>query len=142
MDAALALANGQPLAIADVALRNSIYGEAVEEYALVRLEAADGMIITVEAGYTYASTAVGGDFEWRVSSRNAYAIDRGEDCRLVTLDDQTNRRLVPVPLAERYRYFMRDTLDRLRRGAGPLVGIDECRAAMDLIDKAYERAHS
>lgn len=142
IDAALTLANGEPLAIADVTLRKSLYGEAVEEYALVRLEAASGMIVTVEAGYTFASTAAGGDFEWRVSARNAYAIDRGAESSIVTLDDGLNRRLRPITSAERYRHFMCETFARLRRGAPPLVGIEDCWAAMDLIDKAYERARA
>ena len=87
IDAALALAGGADLAIVSAAIDRRLHGEAVEEYAVVTLRAPDGMIATVEAGYTYASMAPGGDFEWRVSARNAYLIDRGDACRVATLDD-------------------------------------------------------
>jgi predicted dehydrogenase len=140
IDAALVLAGGADLAIASAAIDRRLYGEAVEEYAIVTLRAPDGMIATVEAGYTYASMAPGGDFEWRVSARNAYLIDRGDACRVATLDDAQLRDLAPVPPADRYKAFMADTLDRLARGAAPSVGIGDYLRAMRLIDRAYEAA--
>lgn len=140
IDAALALAGGADLAVVSAAIDRRLYGEAVEEYAIVTLRAPDGMIATVEAGYTYASMAPGGDFEWRVSARNAYLIDRGDACRVATLDDGQVRDLAPIPPADRYKAFMADTLDRLARGAPPSVGIGDYLQAMRLIDRAYQEA--
>lgn len=142
IDAALALADGADLAIVSASIDRRLYGEAVEEYAIVVLRAPDGMIATVEAGYTYASMAPGGDFEWRVSARNAYLIDRGNACRVATLDDGRVRDLTPIPPADRYKAFMADTLDRLARGAAPSVGIGDYLQAMRLIDRAYQEAAS
>lgn len=140
IDAALALAGGADLAIVSAAVDRRLYGEAVEEYAIVTLRAPDGMIATVEAGYTYASMAPGGDFEWSVSARNATLIDRGDACRVATLDDGRLRDLAPVPPADRYKAFMADTLDRLARGAPPSAGISDYLQAMRLIDRAYQEA--
>lgn len=140
IDAALALAGGADLAIVSASVDRRLHGEAVEEYAIVTLRAPDGMIATVEAGYTYASMAPGGDFEWRVSAGNAYLIDRGDACRVATLDDRQVGDLAPIPPADRYKAFMADTLDRLVRGAAPSVGIGDYLQAMRLIDRAYQEA--
>ncbi|MDZ5449622.1 hypothetical protein [Labrys sp. ZIDIC5] len=94
----------------------------------------------MEAGYTYASMAPGGDFEWRVSSANAYLVDRGDHCSTTTLDDAAVRGEPPLLPGERYKAFMADTLARLARGAAPLVGIEDYWRAMTLIDEAYRRA--
>jgi predicted dehydrogenase len=138
IDAALALAGGADLTVVSAAVDRRLYREAVEEYAIVTLRAPDGMIATVEAGYTYASMAPGGDFEWRVSARNAYLLDRGDSCRVATLDDGQLRDLAPIPPADRYKAFMADTLDRLARDAAPSVGIGDYLRAMRLIDRAYQ----
>lgn len=140
IDAALALAGDAELAVVSASVDRRLYGEAVEEYAIVTLRATDGMIATVEAGYTYASMAAGGDFEWRVSARNATLLDRGDTCRVATLDDGRSRDLVPIPPADRYKAFMADTLHRLARGAAPSVGIGDYLRAMRVIDRAYEEA--
>ncbi|KGM36017.1 Gfo/Idh/MocA family protein [Inquilinus limosus] len=140
IDAALALTGGANLVVVSAAIDRRLHGEAVEEYAIVILRAPDGMIATVEAGYTYASMAPGGDFEWRVSARNAYLLDRGDACRVATLDDGQVRDLAPILPADRYKAFMADTLDRLARGAAPSVGIVDYLQAMRLIDRAYQEA--
>lgn len=142
IDAALALAGGADLTVVSALVDRRLHGEAVEEYAIVTLRAPDGMIATVEAGYTYASMAPGGDFEWRVSTRNAYLLDRGDSCRVATLDDGRVRDLAPIPPADRYAAFMADTLDRLARNAAPAVGIGDYLQAMRLIDRAYQEAAS
>jgi predicted dehydrogenase len=142
IDAALALTAGSELRVVSAAVSHRLYGEAVEEYAAVTLEAEDGMITTIEAGYTFASLAAGGDFEWRVSARNAHLLDRGDECRVATLDDGSQRLLAPLPPGERYNAFLADTFDRLARGAPPLVGVEDYWHAMRLIDAAYKEACS
>lgn len=138
IDAALSFAPGARVVGAQIS--SAVHGEAVEEYALVSLRAPDGPVVTVEAGYTYASMAPGGDFEWRVSAGNAYLVDRGESCSVATLDDGALRALAPIPPALRYRAFMADALARIARGDRPAVGIDDYFNAMALIDRAYEEA--
>lgn len=142
IDAALALAGGSELKVVSAAVSHRLYGEAVEEYAAVTLAAEDGMIATIEAGYTFAALAAGGDFEWRISARNAHLLDRGDECRVATLDDGSRRTLTPLPPGEHYNVFLADTFDRLARGAPPLVGIEDYWRAMRLIDEAYKKARA
>jgi len=141
-DAALMLAKGRELSIVSASVSQALYGEAVEEYSLVTLKAADDMIVSVEAGYTYASMAPGGDFEWRVSARNAYLVDRGDTCHSTTLDDGDSREITPLPTDQRYRAFMADTLKRPSRGQAPSIRIEDYWRAMQLIDRAYEKART
>lgn len=116
-----------------------IHGEPVEDYAHLTF-ALGAAVVTVETGYTYASLAPGGDFEWRLSTANAYLVDRGQSAEAVTLDDAARRALRPAPAGGRYDLFMAGTLDALRSGRPPSVGIADYVAAMRLIDTAYAMA--
>ncbi|MEO3432810.1 Gfo/Idh/MocA family oxidoreductase [Inquilinus sp. CAU 1745] len=142
IDAALSLADAaadQDIEIVGVSLDDRLYGEAVEEYAVVILRMPGGMTVSVEAGYTYASMEAGGDFEWRISTRNAYLTDRGAACAVATLDDCAERTLTPLLPADRYDAFMIDTLGRIARGEPPAVGIGDYARAMRLIDRIYQK---
>jgi predicted dehydrogenase len=141
IDAALTLAQGA-LRVVSASIGNRIHRERVEDHAHVSLLDEAGTLFTVEAGYTYASMAPGGDFEWRVATSNAYLIDRGEAAQCATLDDGSVRALPPELPSTRYRVFMADTFDRIRTGAAPAAGIQDYYSAMQLIDMAYEKASS
>lgn len=140
VDAALSLFGDVPPEIAGAVVRNTTHGERVDDYAIATLVRPEGPVVTVEAGYTYASMAPGGDFEWRVAASGATLIDRGDSLSVATLDDGARRDLDPLPAGARYRAFMLDTLDRLRRGVAPLVGFDDYLRAMDLVDRIYAAA--
>lgn len=141
IDAALSLAQGA-LRVTAASVGHRIHREPVEDHAFVTLTDEAGALFTVEAGYTYASMAPGGDFEWRVATANAYLVDYGAVARCATLDDGHTRALEPEYPATRYRLFMADTLDRIRSGAAPAVSIEDYQVAMRLIDEAYEKANS
>lgn len=141
IDAALSLAEGR-LDIVSASIGNRIHDEAVEDHALIVLTDAAGTLFTVEAGYTYASMAPGGEFEWRLVCTNATLTDRGDRAFATTLDDAATRSLAPEPTATRYRLFTADTLRRLRDGRPPAITLDDYLAAMQLIDAAYEKAKS
>lgn len=141
IDAALSLAQGT-LRVVSASISHRIHDEPVEDHAHVTLCDEGGKLFTVEAGYTYASMAPGGDFEWRVATGNAYLIDRGETSHCTTLDDGRNRALPPEHPSTRYRLFMADTFDKLRSGKPPAVGIEDYLAAMQVIDAAYEKANA
>ncbi|QRM29971.1 Gfo/Idh/MocA family protein [Microvirga sp. VF16] len=141
VDAALSVAQGT-LRVISASIGNRIHGERVEDHALLILHDEAGTLFTVEAGYTYASMAPGGDFEWRIATGNAYLIDRGEAAQCATLDDGHTRALAPEHPSTRYRLFMADTFARLRSGEAPAVDIEDYLAAMQIIDAAYERANA
>lgn len=136
VDSALALATGA-LRLVCARIGNRIHRSPVEDYALLVLEDEAGAVFTVEAGYTFASMQPGGDFEWRIAAANAYLTDHGESAFAATLDDAGRRTLPPLPTGIRYNQFMTDTLERLRHGAPPSVGLDDYVRAMRLIDQAY-----
>lgn len=140
IDAALDLLGDTTLAIIGAAQRSATHGEAVEDYAVATLGSPGGPVVTVEAGYTYASMAAGGDFEWRLAAANATFIDRGDACSVATLDDGACRALDPLPAGARYRAFMESTLACLRRGTAPLAGFDDYLRAMRLVDGIYREA--
>ncbi|WP_262272234.1 Gfo/Idh/MocA family protein [Microvirga yunnanensis] len=139
IDAALSLAQGT-LRIVAASVANRLHDEPVEDHAHVVLCDDAGTLFTVEAGYTFASMAPGGDFEWRIATGNAYLIDRGETAQCATLDDGGVRMLAPEHPSTRYRLFMADTFDRLRSGERPTVSLEDYLAAMKVIDAAYEKA--
>lgn len=141
VDAVLSLAQG-PVTLVSASVGNRIHSEAVEDHALLVLTDAAGTLFTVEAGYTYASMAPGGEFEWRMVTTNATLVDRGDSARCVTLDDANIQILAPEPTATRYRLFMADTLQRLRDGRAPTITLNDYLAAMTLIDAAYAKAIS
>lgn len=141
IDAARSLAQGK-LRVLGSAIGNRLHGTAVEDHAQVTLQDEAGALFTVEAGYTYASLAPGGDFEWRVATGNAYLVDRGAQAHCTTLDDGAARPLPVEHPSTRYRLFMADTFARLRDGAMPSIGIEDYHSAMELIDEAYEKANS
>ena len=141
IDAALSLAQGA-LRVVSASISNRIHDEPVEDYAHVTMCDEAGTLFTVEAGYTYASMAPGGDFEWRIATGSAYLIDRGETAQCATLDDGNTRTLEPEHPSTRYRLFMSDTFRKLRSGEAPAVSIEDYLAAMQIIDAAYEKAKS
>lgn len=141
VDAVLSLAQG-PVTLVSSSIGNRIHDEAVEDHALIVMTDAAGTLFTVEAGYTYASMAPGGEFEWRIVTANATILDHGDSASCITLDDATTRNLPPEPTATRYRLFMADTLQRLRTGQPPAITLDDYLAAMELIDAAYAKARS
>mgnify|MGYP002423484458 CR=1 FL=1 len=65
IDAALSLAEGELRLLASHIGKRIHTDERVEDHALVTLADDGGALFVVEAGYTYASMAPGGDFEWR-----------------------------------------------------------------------------
>lgn len=120
-------------------LCNTDRGYRVEEYSAALVRGND-VVGILESGYTYASRAAGGDFEWRVASTNAYIIDRGKTLTLATLDDgktETFNNLIP---AERYKMFGRDTLERLSKGRPPIADLKDCYKAMQLLDVIYAKS--
>lgn len=140
LDAALALCGGAMPAILGAVVSHATHGEAVEDYAHATLLAPGGGVLSIEAGYTFASDAPGGDFEWRVATRNATLIDRGETLRIATLDDGMITRRDNITPAERYRAFMQRTFDCLRRGLAPPCGFQDYVRAMQLADSIYAAA--
>jgi len=135
LDAFLLLAGGQEVRVEHAAFGRGVHCGGVEDYALVVLRAADGMLGVVEAGYTYADPR-GGHFEWRIDAERATLVDDGANF-LVATPDAPPRIEPAVPTGQRYAAFMADVLARVRGGRPPAVTLDDFRLAMALADRAY-----
>ena len=138
IDCALCLADG-PLRVTSAQVARRLHpDEMVEDHALVTLTDAAGALFVVEAGYTTPAMQAGGDLEWRVATKGAYLVDRGDSAQWI--GPRGLRSLPALPPDERYRAFMTDTLARLADGRPPLVGLSDYVAAMAVIDQAYALA--
>jgi predicted dehydrogenase len=138
VDSFLRLVGPQDVVVEHASFGRNLRPEAIEDYALVILRAADGTVGAVEAGYCHASMAPGGDFEWRIATREAYFVDRGDRLLRTTLHDGRTTELAGLQTSRRYEAFMKDALERLASGRPPAATLDDCRRAMELIDRAYD----
>lgn len=139
VDSVLALSDGPPVLL-HATVGNLIHNEPVEDYALLVLRDARGSVFTVETGYTFATTAIGGDFEWRIFGPDATLIDRGDAAWEASVGTQGRHDLRGAPVRQRYRLFFADVVDKLGRNAPPTISLDDYARAMGLIDEAYRAA--
>ena len=130
----LSFAGQQPVHVAQATF-HSVFGEAVEDYAAVVLEAGDGMVGIVEAGYTHPD--VGGSFEMRINGEHSALVDDGR--RLLAVPPQPLDQGAYVPSNQRYGRFVADTLHRIAAGRPPLVSLREFATATALVDRCYQR---
>jgi predicted dehydrogenase len=135
---------GEAPAVAGAALSFAAHGQEVEDFGTVVLRAPEGAVGTVEAGYTYPDASAGmtrsGDNEVRVGASGAYLIARDADVWRVTADGEEV--LTGARGGDRYRDWIFDSLARLRDGRAPLAGVEDCLAAVRVLDGAYVAAQS
>src|SRR5207244_11713979 len=99
-------------------------------YGVARLRARDGVIGTIEAGYTYPVLASGmtrgGDNAWRIAGERAYLVAADGELTITWPDGREERR----PSAASYDDFCRDAVARLRDGRPPLATPRDCARAV------------
>jgi predicted dehydrogenase len=141
VDAFLHLTGAAP-AVAGAALSFAAHRQEVEDFGTVVLRAPGGAVGTVEAGYTYPDASAGmtrsGDNEVRIGASGAYLIARDADVWRVTADGEEV--LTGARGGDRYRDWIFDSLARLRDGRAPLAGVQDCLAAVKVLDGAYVAA--
>lgn len=138
-DAFLYFAGRDEVRVLGAVTTRRVHGKAVEEMGAAILCSQNGVIGTIEAGYSYASMTAG-DFEWRVATANCYLVDRNDILQVATLDDAQIRRLPNDDQETRYDRFGVDTIERLRLGKPPRATIEDCYRAMRIIDEIYSSA--
>jgi predicted dehydrogenase len=133
---------GETPAVVGAALSYVAHRQAVEDFGTVVLRAPGGAVGTVEAGYTYPDASAGmtrsGDNEVRVGASGAYLIARDTDVWRVTAGGEEV--LSGARGGDRYRDWVFDSLARLRDGRPPLAGVEDCLAAVQVLDGAYAAA--
>ncbi|MCC7346041.1 MAG: Gfo/Idh/MocA family oxidoreductase, partial [Variibacter sp.] len=111
-------------------------GRAVEDYAVVLLRSASGVLGTVEVGNTYP--AQGADGEWKLSGRNGLLLSQGGGVNLV--DAAGERALGTAPPIQLSVVALRDALERVRTKRPPVADLRDCWRAMRVVDRAYALA--
>jgi predicted dehydrogenase len=139
VDAFLNFAGHEEVEVLGAAVSHRVHRESIEEFVTAILGSPNGVIGTVEAGYSFASLT-GGDFEWRVSAANCYLVERAGTLRVATLDDDQIQDLAVPRQGNRYDLFCADTMQRLRDGRPPIATIEDCYRAMRVIDEIYRKA--
>ena len=116
----------------------------IEDYAVVTLRSASGVLASVEAGYTYPDAAAGmtraGDSETRIGASGAYLTERDGALRAITERGESPHGGPDRCAGDRYRDWLFDSLARLRRGAAPVADVRDCLEAVSLVFDAYRCA--
>lgn len=136
-DAVLQLASGDWQVVGAITSQQR-YSLAVDEYAVAVLRGMNGMVITIEAGYTLP-TRDGTEHEWTVTGADGLLTETAHDLTYVAGEIATQ--LPTATVAERYRLFAADVLQRLQSGRPSLTPLRAAAAASTLIDSIYQSAN-
>jgi len=139
VDAFCALAAEETAQVVSCVLSSRMHGRGVEDFASLTLRTPSGLVGTIEAGYTFATLAAGGDYEFRVAAKEAYILEQGDTLKVSTLDGKSIG-FPTIPTALRYGAFAQDALERCKAGRAPKTSLSDLHRAMGLIDQAYRVA--
>ena len=121
--------------------RNDVYGEEVEDFALVTVEMQDGALCIIECAYVHTSTPQVSSVEFALHSKRYQFRSVGKDHTL-WVDQHGNHHTLEGPQGNSALYpaFVVDTLDALQNGRAPIAGIEDNLAALRVVDAAYRSA--
>lgn len=121
--------------------RNAVYGEEVEDYALLTLETQDGALCSIESAYVHVMPPRAPSIEFSLHSKQYQFRSLGHD-HLLWADRQGQHYDLHAPQGNSafYPAFVIDTLAALQRGRAPIAGIDDNLAALRIVDAAYRSA--
>lgn len=137
IDAILALGGGEPFKLQSAVLSRRRHGLEIEDYAVLTLLSAGGVVGVVETGYTLPTLAPGGDYRFVVATHDRYLQEDAQGLRSLRMGQAAPEELDTPPSSRRYQVFAADTLSRLAAGQPPRVSLEDLWAAMALIDQAY-----
>lgn len=135
------LAGGEA-AVTGAAISHASHHLPVEDFGAATLRGPDGLVGSVEAGYTYPDVAAGmtrsGENETRIGASQSYLVARDSDVTLYTPQGEH-----PMPgsrSGNRYKEWIFDSVARFRAGQPPQATIDDCLEAVRLVEAAYQIA--
>ncbi len=135
-DAFLHATGNAPYTIIGAVKHNNVHKMQVEEFAACTAVSQNGMVMTIESGYSFAAMQ-GGDFEFRIATNSSYIIDRNTSLQVASIDTNTVDTFENIDQAGRYTAFAQDTLYRLSKGLKPAADLASCYHAMRFIDEFY-----
>ena len=138
------LLTGKEVARVSATMHARTYRGAVEDYSLVTMQTADGVVGLVETGYSFPSTAdEQREFSFTLSSDRMYAKsgpDRIEIRDRQNLAAGTRSLRLRLETDVYYPIFVKRVLAECRTGAKPLASLRDAEAMMQIMDAAYASA--
>jgi len=117
---------------------NAAWGHAVEDYGNIAFAGPGGAIAQVETGYLYPAPTSNFDLHFALRTPRHYVVVQDPETVLVTANDGA-RRVIRTHTTNvgQYPPFVADVLDRARRGAPPLAGLEAMLPVMRLAEAGY-----
>jgi predicted dehydrogenase len=138
------LLTGKEVSRVSAVMNSLTHKGAVEDYSLLTLQTADGVIGVVETGYSFPSTAdEQREFSFTLSSDRMYAKsgpDRIEIRDRQNLAAGTRSRRLQLDTDAYYPAFVKQVLTECRQGAKPMASLRDAEAIMQVMDAAYASA--
>ena len=133
----LLLEGRTPRVLAATATR-AMHGEPIEDFVAATLRTDDGVIATLEVGYSFARPKPG-DLDVHIAGTGAYVLQRRDELLIYPAEGEPVVVTDP-PGTDLYREIFFDALRRLRAGKPPMATIRACARANALIDAIYSAA--
>lgn len=122
-------------------LSNAAWGHPVEDYGAVTFAGPEGALALVETGYLYPAPTSNFDLHFALRTRHHYIVVPDPETVTIIARDGARRTLAThTTNVGQYPPFVRDVLDRARRGAKPLADLDAMLPVMRLTEAAYALA--
>ena len=117
---------------------NAAWGFPIEDYASVAFAGPGGALAQVEAGYLYPAPTSTFDLHFALRTPRHYLFVQDPETVHILANDGTRRAVrTHTTNVGQYPPFVADVLDRARRGAPPLAGLDAMLPIMRLTEAAY-----
>jgi predicted dehydrogenase len=138
------LLTGKEVVSVSATMSSRLHRREIEDYSLVTMTTADGVIGVVETGYTFPSTAdEQREFSFTIASRRAYAKsgpDRIEIRQREDVEPGTRSIRIRTETDVYYPAFVKRVLADWQAGKPPIAGLEDAAATMRIIDAAYASA--
>jgi predicted dehydrogenase len=138
------LLTGKEVARVSAVMNSRTHGGAVEDYSLVTMQTEDGVIGSVETGYSFPSTAdEQREFSFTLASDRMYAKsgpDRIEIRDRNNLSAGTRSRRLQLETDVYYPLFVKRVLAESQTGAKPIASLRDAERMMQVMDAAYASA--
>lgn len=126
----------QPVA---ASFSNAAWGHAVEDYGCITLAGPGGALAQIKTGYLYPAPTQTSTCISRCARRATTPLFVQDPDSVHLLANDGTRRLIRTHTTNvgQYPPFVADVLDRARRGAAPLAGLDSMLPVLRLTEQAY-----
>jgi predicted dehydrogenase len=131
---------GEGLQVRHATMSNAAWGHDVEDYGLVVLERGADLCV-IETGYLYPAPTSTFDMHYAVRSPAEYLVAHDpETVELVRNSGERQMIATHTTNVAHYRTFMRDVVERVRKGRPPVARLADMVPVMRLVDSAYAKA--